>query len=123
MLLFCAARSHSQATLDSLDISRFSEDGADEKVAVLEFELRKAKENISGLRATLTQMTAEREENVTSVKSDVTNEAVRPHEQRALNFLVNEYLLRQGYKLTAVTFSEENNDQVQFQTCALKMCD
>ena len=54
----------------------------------------------------------EREENVTSVKSDVTNEAVRPHEQRALNFLVNEYLLRQGYKLTAVTFSEENNDQV-----------
>jgi hypothetical protein len=55
---FSAARSHSQATLDSLDISRFSEDGADEKVAVLEFELRKAKENISGLRATLTQMTA-----------------------------------------------------------------
>jgi hypothetical protein len=58
LLLFAAARSHSQATLDSLDISRFSEDGADEKVAVLEFELRKAKENISGLRATLTQMTA-----------------------------------------------------------------
>jgi hypothetical protein len=58
LLIFSAARSHSQATLDSLDISRFSEDGADEKVAVLEFELRKAKENISGLRATLTQMTS-----------------------------------------------------------------
>jgi hypothetical protein len=60
----------------------------------------------------ITKLFTEREENVTSVKSDVTNEAVRPHEQGALNFLVNEYLLRQGYKLTAVTFSEENNDQV-----------
>ncbi|KAF4527463.1 hypothetical protein B566_EDAN016227 [Ephemera danica] len=67
------ARSQSQATLDSLDISRFSEDegergAVDERVAVLEFELRKARE-------------------------------------------FNEYLLRQGYRLTAVTFSEENENQ------------
>ncbi|XP_059468785.1 RAB11-binding protein RELCH homolog isoform X2 [Neocloeon triangulifer] len=106
------ARSHSQATLDSLDISRLSEDGTDERVAVLEFELRKAKETIHGLRTSLTQISAEREEHVTSTETDlVNNDAARPHEQRALNFLVNEYLLRQGYKLTAVTFSEENSEQ------------
>jgi hypothetical protein len=58
--LIFSARSSSQATLDSLDISRFSEDGergVDERVAVLEFELRKAKETISALRANLTVAT------------------------------------------------------------------
>jgi len=59
-----------------------------------------------------TILISEREEHLTNENSDSSNDAVRPHEQRALNFLVNEYLLRQGYKLTAVTFSDENNDQV-----------
>lgn len=56
---FLTARSSSQATLDSLDISRYSEDGGgvDERVAVLEFELRKAKDNINSLRANLTVVT------------------------------------------------------------------
>lgn len=46
-------------TLDSLDLTRYSEDGAgvDEKVAVLEFELRKAKETINALRNNLTLAT------------------------------------------------------------------
>jgi len=58
----CVARSLSQATLDSLDLTRYSEDGergVDERVAVLEFELRKAKETISALRANLTVATGE----------------------------------------------------------------
>lgn len=52
-----SARSDSQATLDSLDLTRFSEDGErsnEERVAVLEFELRKARETISALRNNLT---------------------------------------------------------------------
>lgn len=60
MFHFIPARSLSQATLDSLDLTRFSEDGergVDERVAVLEFELRKAKETISALRANLTVAT------------------------------------------------------------------
>ena len=36
---------------------------------------------------------------------------IRGHEQRALNYLVNEYLLQRGNKLTSITFSEENGDQ------------
>lgn len=59
-LLFLPARSGSQATLDSLDLTRFSEDGersSDERVAVLEFELRKAKETINALRNNLTVAT------------------------------------------------------------------
>ncbi len=40
------------------------------------------------------------------------NAPLRPYEKRALNFLVNEYLLTQDYKLTSVTFAEENENQV-----------
>lgn len=58
--MFVLARSSSQATLDSLDFTRFSEDGErvnDERIAVLEFELRKAKDTINALRANLTVAT------------------------------------------------------------------
>ena len=37
---------------------------------------------------------------------------IKLYEKRALNFLVNEYMLMQDYKLTSVTFSEENENQV-----------
>lgn len=39
-------------------------------------------------------------------------EPIKPHEQRALNFLINEYLLMHNYKLTSITFADENEDQV-----------
>lgn len=39
-------------------------------------------------------------------------EIIKLLEKKALNFLVNEYLLLSNYKLTSVTFSEENGDQV-----------
>lgn len=59
--MFCLDRTPSQATLDSLDTARYSEDGGGDRggsggdVAVLEFELRKARETINALRANLTQ--------------------------------------------------------------------
>ena len=59
VMLFLA-RSSSQATPASLDFTRFSEDGeriTDERIAVLEFELRKAKDTINALRANLTVAT------------------------------------------------------------------
>ena len=37
---------------------------------------------------------------------------MKPLEKRAINFLVNEYLLYNDYKLSSVTFAEENEDQV-----------
>lgn len=40
--------------------------------------------------------------------------SIKPHEQRALNFLINEYLLLHGYKLTSITFADENENQVSF---------
>nr|XP_014279343.2 lisH domain and HEAT repeat-containing protein KIAA1468-like [Halyomorpha halys] len=104
------ARSSSQATLDSLDFTRFSEDGErvnDERIAVLEFELRKAKDTINALRANLTVATGEGRSCAQFEKGDV----IKPHESRALNFLINEYLLLHGYKLTAITFADENEDQ------------
>lgn len=108
-------RSSSQATLDSLDMTRYSEDGAgvDERVAILEFELRKARESISALRANLTVVT-ESEGTTPDKCSDkhiINGTPIKPHEQRAINFLVNEYLLTSSYKLTSITFSDENENQ------------
>ena len=51
-------RSLSQNTLDSLDFAPISEDGdrtGGDRVAILEFELRKAIETINALRENLTQ--------------------------------------------------------------------
>ncbi|KAM4606721.1 RAB11-binding protein RELCH homolog isoform 5-T5 [Polymixia lowei] len=110
-------RAGSISTLDSLDFARYSDDGnreSDERVAVLEFELRKARETIQALRANLTQA-AEREvpsqERKNFKSSPEIQEPIRPLEKRALNFLVNEYLLKNEYKLSAITFSDENDDQ------------
>lgn len=46
-----------------------------------------------------------------SKKNPVTELPIKPHEQRALNFLINEYLLARSYKLTSITFSDECEDQ------------
>uniref|UniRef100_A0A7N8Y0B7 RAB11 binding and LisH domain, coiled-coil and HEAT repeat containing n=1 Tax=Mastacembelus armatus TaxID=205130 RepID=A0A7N8Y0B7_9TELE len=113
----CCYRAGSISTLDSLDFARYSDDGnreSDERVAVLEFELRKAKETIQALRANLTQA-AESEvpsqERKNFKSSPEIQEPIRPLEKRALNFLVNEYLLKNEYKLSSITFSDENDDQ------------
>uniref|UniRef100_A0A665WZW5 Uncharacterized protein n=1 Tax=Echeneis naucrates TaxID=173247 RepID=A0A665WZW5_ECHNA len=110
-------RAGSISTLDSLDFARYSDDGnreSDDRVAVLEFELRKAKETIQALRANLTQA-AESEvpsqERKNFKSSPEIEEPIRPLEKRALNFLVNEYLLKNEYKLSSITFSDENDDQ------------
>ncbi|KAJ8406908.1 hypothetical protein AAFF_G00291840 [Aldrovandia affinis] len=110
-------RAGSISTLDSLDFARYSDDGnreSDERVAVLEFELRKAKETIQALRTTLTQA-AESEVPSRDRKNfgscPEIQEPIRPLEKRALNFLVNEYLLKNNYKLSSITFSDENDDQ------------
>ncbi|KAB0360178.1 hypothetical protein FD754_004334, partial [Muntiacus muntjak] len=64
---------------------------------ILEFELWKAKETIQAPRADLTKAAGG-----TPVKS---------LKKRALNFLVNEFFLKNNYKLTSITFSDENDDQ------------
>lgn len=89
-------------------------------MAVLEFELRKAQETIRSLRAALTK-TAETETEVLTSPDATSNkitettvddeECIKPYEKRAINFLVNEYLLSHDYKITSVTFCEENENQ------------
>ena len=57
--------------------------------------------------------------NFTTPLSSLSQEPLRPLEKRALNFLVNEYLLKNEYKLSSITFSDENDDQVNiFQTAS-----
>ncbi|KAG5900415.1 hypothetical protein JTB14_029302 [Gonioctena quinquepunctata] len=108
------SRSGSQVTLDSLDLTRYSEDGGgtDEKVAILEFELRKARETINALRNNLTVATeSETSPSDNDNLRNINIGGIKPHEQRALNFLINEYLLLHGYKLTSITFADENQNQ------------
>ncbi|XP_067935732.1 RAB11-binding protein RELCH homolog isoform X2 [Watersipora subatra] len=114
-------RSGSIQTFDSLDWARYSDDGdrqAEDRVAGLEFELRKAQDTIKSLRKALTIATENSSNSgVTNEKSNTRNEsaesadAIKPHQRRAINFLVNEYLLLHDYKLTSVTFAEENENQ------------
>ncbi|KAJ8302481.1 hypothetical protein KUTeg_018877 [Tegillarca granosa] len=111
-------RTSSIQTFDSLDFARYSDDGGgqvDERVAVLEFELRKAQDTIKSLRASLTReietdlgSNENLDEGIVQPGKD---DQIKPLEKRAINFLVNEYLLLNNYKLTSVTFSEENEDQ------------
>jgi hypothetical protein len=114
------ARTASIQTFDSLDFARSSDDGErndSDRIAVLEFELRKTHETIRSLRAALTRTAASEAANDAEPATTPTNnipsidEPARPYERRALNFLINEYLLRHDYKLTSVTFSEENVNQ------------
>eukprot|EP00118_Oscarella_pearsei_P026326 m.309769 g.309769 ORF g.309769 m.309769 type:complete len:1074 (+) comp47698_c0_seq1:27-3248(+) len=110
------SRSASISTFDSFDVSRYSDDGRDEddKIAVLEYELRKANETIKKLRGSLTSA-AENHHDVTTLSSEdkqrEDNDAIKPYEKRALNFLINEFLMKNGHKLTSVTFSDEIADQ------------
>ncbi|KAL5259044.1 hypothetical protein ACHWQZ_G009497 [Mnemiopsis leidyi] len=108
-------RSTSLQTFDSLDlVSRFSDDDpvavADERVTVLEFELRKAQDTINALRGTLTTSAAP-EHKVRSATNSEHKGQILPYEKRCLNFLISEYLLTQNCKLTAITLSEESGDQ------------
>lgn len=176
-------------TFDSLDLTRYSDDvdankAQDDKIAVLEFELRKAKETINQLRNTLTlatdtnkrkhkhksikkflsdidsnepsqhggdtaepnehdqddeeegdnnteedydlvetneatqktMLSAQQNVNNASKKNhandvDMSAELMMPHDKHTLNFLINEYLLEQNYKMTSITFAEENEAQ------------
>lgn len=132
-------RRGSQATLDSTSLfeqTRFSEDSraqADDRLAVLEFELRKARETIHSLRSQLTDQAAKLQDSFhpnadpqgggessakLSLISDLVEDpeddeipAIRSHERRTINYLVNEYLLQQGCKLTSITFSDENSEE------------
>ena len=47
------------------------------------------------------------------------DEQIKAIERRALNFLVNEYLLMNNYKLSSVTLAEENEDQVYVLICLI----
>lgn len=123
-------RSLSQTTLDSLDYATISEDGdraGGDRVAILEFELRKARETITALRENLTQQV---EQENASIRSDTEStgsrnhhstpqqfvpEPIRAFEQRAINFLVHEYLLTNGYRMTSITFADENTEQVSYE--------
>lgn len=117
-------RSSSIGTFDSLDMTH-SDDGGqvDDRVAVLEFELRQANDTIKSLRKSLTGAIDEDsflKVNIYEKLSDAEERGIgnsmddlgcNPLVKRAMNYLVNEYLLQNGHKLSSITLAEEIDDQ------------
>eukprot|EP00026_Physarum_polycephalum_P000956 Phypoly_transcript_00957.p1 GENE.Phypoly_transcript_00957~~Phypoly_transcript_00957.p1 ORF type:complete len:1206 (+),score=208.49 Phypoly_transcript_00957:89-3706(+) len=95
----------------------------DDKVSLLEYELRRAREDITNLRTQLTNivkkpplptdssssslsLTSEREGDDLMLQR-FQRERIREHEAKVLNYLIKNYLVQNKYSLTAITFSEE----------------
>ncbi|CAH8596701.1 unnamed protein product [Schistosoma turkestanicum] len=114
----------SLSSLGSSDIGRISDDGntLEEKLKVLEYELRKKNDEISALRNELTNLVAcgfKTDATSLQISDSTLNSHFRsnfnnggtqktlPHELRAISFLINEYLLEQNFRLTAIQFAEE----------------
>ncbi|CAH8675144.1 unnamed protein product [Schistosoma bovis] len=113
----------SLSSLDSSDIGRISDDGntLEEKLKVLEYELRKKNDEISSLRNELTSLVAcgyKGDVQSSQTSDSILNNHFRsnfnngtqktlPHELRAISFLINEYFLEQNFRLTAIQFAEE----------------
>jgi hypothetical protein len=72
-------------------------------------------ENDSGksLKPRLNSKTSTNQSNTQSsaFTNNIMSVTLMPHDKHAINFLINEFLLEQGYKVTSVTFSEENESQ------------
>ncbi|TVT98278.1 hypothetical protein EJB05_56409 [Eragrostis curvula] len=82
---------------------------AQEKLALAEYDLRLAKEDLSQLKLELQKQKESQQD-----KRDVKISALGPlkdNERKDLNCAVKEYLLLAGYRLAAMTFIEEVPDQ------------
>lgn len=104
-------------------------EAAEEKLAISEYELRLAQEDIMKLKTELqrkadlpldkldepdTGVSPNHGAEIQRQKKDVNFSdlgALKPNERRDLNCAVKEYLLIAGYRLTAMTFYEEVTDQ------------
>lgn len=90
-----------------------------EQIDVLEYNLRKSNQTVESLRTQMTAITsshvgneANAGEEAEKIARDLeTVEEMKLHEKRTLNYLIKNFLLSAGYKLTAITFSDEVLDQ------------
>lgn len=81
----------------------------DDRIAMLEYELRLAREDIAELRSR--KVVRKEAPAGESKKIDTTGSRANDVERRTLNFLFRKYLMDQEYNLTAITMSEEVQDQ------------
>ncbi|XP_024525022.1 lisH domain and HEAT repeat-containing protein KIAA1468 homolog [Selaginella moellendorffii] len=89
-----------------------------ERVAVLEYELRLAQEDVKTLQMKLEARSQDpsqvqsNSDQLPQAISSRTQDQIGLHERKDLNGAVKDYLVSAGYKLTAMTFCEEADDQV-----------
>ncbi|KAI3389362.1 hypothetical protein SNEBB_004299 [Seison nebaliae] len=88
-----------------------------EQDTLLQFKLRKANETIDQLRNDLTELTNNQKKNkseeISGKKLNETENITKETslEKHIMNFLVNKYLIQFNYKLSSITFCEENDDE------------
>eukprot|EP00698_Gefionella_okellyi_P019618 TRINITY_DN6038_c0_g1_i1.p1 TRINITY_DN6038_c0_g1~~TRINITY_DN6038_c0_g1_i1.p1 ORF type:complete len:981 (+),score=268.08 TRINITY_DN6038_c0_g1_i1:1089-4031(+) len=86
-----------------------SEDVA-RKASVLEHELRIAREDIAELQHKLRDRSASVVSAATTATTGSADAAPSADEQHTLDVLIRQYLLSQGYSMTAISFSDEAQD-------------
>eukprot|EP00002_Diphylleia_rotans_P034045 TRINITY_DN7286_c0_g1_i2.p1 TRINITY_DN7286_c0_g1~~TRINITY_DN7286_c0_g1_i2.p1 ORF type:complete len:850 (+),score=168.79 TRINITY_DN7286_c0_g1_i2:62-2611(+) len=135
------SKESSAANLSTSTSSSSAEYNKDERIAILEYELRIAREDLDAARQRLSALQAQLQAQGLSTKpnsaKDVTSstssdnaavnslaaepsdaaisnvyaDPIQPHENRILNYLIKKHLLARGFKLTALTLSDEVSDQ------------
>ncbi|KJE94065.1 hypothetical protein CAOG_04762 [Capsaspora owczarzaki ATCC 30864] len=118
-----AAAMQQHAAIDELYTNMEQQDllqEKEERLAVVEFELRTAQDSIKALKESIA-LTASNNAggapsqlhlNLPAVDDEARlRSPIKPYEQRALNYLVNTYLLEASYRLTSITFSDEVTNQ------------
>jgi len=95
----------------------------DDRLTLLEYELRMAKQNNNVLREKLTKVQSNplkpsfsgnspaKIGSRTEIVGELEKDGIREQELRVINYLVMRYLLTQGYKVSAIAFEEEVTDQ------------
>jgi hypothetical protein len=103
-----------QAHLETLETELRDKE---ESIQMLSYSLRQANETIESLKSQLTVATsamdvkeAAPEAQKAAIDLEVAEE-MKSHEKRTLNFLTKKYLVRAGYKLSAISLSDEATGQ------------
>jgi len=85
----------------------------EERIAVLEYELRISREDVTSLKGELAAMKKAVIPTTTApeLSSEIVNDEPKPFETRFVNYLIEKYLVKQDFKMTAMTFASEVLDQ------------
>eukprot|EP01125_Pyxidicula_operculata_P014832 TRINITY_DN4991_c0_g1_i1.p1 TRINITY_DN4991_c0_g1~~TRINITY_DN4991_c0_g1_i1.p1 ORF type:complete len:1331 (+),score=329.11 TRINITY_DN4991_c0_g1_i1:371-4363(+) len=84
-----------------------TEDAYQNRISLLEYDLRQERQNLQTLRAELQNLLPSE---LQVSDPELTNSPTTTFERNTLNYCVQKYLIDAGFKLTAISFSQEANE-------------